>query len=264
VTPNRYNADVFGVCNDTHTFADCLKRQGLGDCVKGGIDWHSVRARADQMASLDTASRIISNWCSHKRLFSQLAESSNAPFAMVLEDDAVLNLATFKTEVESFLLAYAAAEWDVVVVDPLNVQFDIVHKFRSTGARCDAFKVGSHRGRAIWQVPLATRPALRCMVQQCNFCGNQALLVRKSALKRIVASMESMRVLPGLASALLEPLLGMEAAAGNEPLWIGSRHPSVLQQGGYCVDDRRKSNTDGYCSQPWEPAPPFLSERHNV
>ena len=149
-----------------------------------------------QMASLDTASHIISNWCSHKRLFSELAGSSNVPFAMVLEDDAVLNLGMFKTEVESFLLAYADAEWDVVVVDPLNVQFDIVHQFRSTGARCDAFQVGSHLGRAVWQVPRADRPAQRCMVEQCNFCGNQALLVRKSALKRVVASMENMRVLP--------------------------------------------------------------------
>jgi len=196
VTPNRYNADVFAMCNNTHTFADCLKRQGLGDCVKGGIDWQSIRARADGMASLDTASHIISNWCSHKRLFSQLAESNSAPFAMVLEDDAVLNSATFKMKVESFLLDYAATEWDMVVIDPLYVQFDIVHEFKITGAMCNAFKVGSHHGRDVWQIPRTNRPAQRCMVQHCNFCGNQALLVRTSALKQVVARMESMRVLP--------------------------------------------------------------------
>lgn len=205
VVPHRYEVDSFGACLDKDTFAVCLKNQGFGDCVQGGIDWAAVSVHGtNEENNLEVASHIISNWCSHKRLFSKLADSAeHVQFFLILEDDAIINDTTMKPAIESFLQTHHSVDWDMVVVDPINSQVDYETHNRLEGGNCDAYTAGHHHGRPIWQIPRADSnasgqrvDARSCLVGNCSFCGAQALLVKKSSLRRIVSIMERIPALP--------------------------------------------------------------------
>jgi hypothetical protein len=205
IEPHRYKADSFGTCIDKETFVDCLQRQGYGDCVQGGVDWTAVSVHgANETNSLEVSSRIIANWCSHKRLFSQLASSSDPPeFFLILEDDAYLNYTTMSPEIEKFLMAHRGMDWDLVIVDMMFTQVDYVYHNKLRGGVCNAYEASRHDGRPVWKVPRVEGNATGsgssiqgCLVERCSFCGAQAFLVQTSSLKRLVSIMEGMPTVP--------------------------------------------------------------------
>lgn len=196
----RYSADVFGHCSGgASSLAKCLEQQGFGDCVQGGIDWSAVSSHGDDThASVEVSSHIISNYCSHKRLFSKIAMSGNASeFALVFEDDVLLDTDALVLEIDSFLEAYRDIDWDLVVVDPMNIQVDFVYQGRLKGGMCDRYETGRHRGRPVWRVPQVKAGQYGpCLFEECSFCGAQALLVRTASIKRLVAVMEAQPAVP--------------------------------------------------------------------
>jgi len=195
VTPSRYEADVFSPCLDNDTFKQCLRTQGGGDCIKGGIDWPSVQSHGSPNgggtgitnASIDVSEHIISNWCSHKRLFSKLADDEDtAEYVLVLEDDTFISERLHK-ELIDFTRAFR--HWDLAIVDPFLGQNN-----KSYG-NCGDYQIGSLNGRAVLNATSREFNYHCVMDKKCSMCGAQAWLLRKASLKKIVRGMEAMPTL---------------------------------------------------------------------
>jgi len=175
----------------------CFEKQGAGDCVKNGmenrflidydIDQHRMKS------SESVRNHILSNTCSHKRLFDQIAnDNSSKPYALILEDDAVLSHNFLTSKVTDFIDNYKgkyANDWQLVQLDPY-------------GNHCEEHIIGKHAGRNVmlprnlWkQAPGMDKPVKGG--RTCSqYFGAQALLVRKSEARSIVEHMDSNKAFP--------------------------------------------------------------------
>lgn len=179
------------------SFEESWKSQDYGDCIRGGVDWAAVRFHDDsENASMGVVEHIVSNWCSHKRLFSQLAEDPGASdFVLVCEDDVFVNKTALLPELRSFV-EKSPSGWDLTVVDPFLGQWN------ASRGHCEDYTIGHHNGDAIWRVAQvasedASAEGKQCLVDhKCSMCGAQAWLLRRSALRRVVSLMESIPVVP--------------------------------------------------------------------
>merc|ERR1719388_658141 len=86
-------------------------KQLTPDCTAGGekkafmTDYDEVtkELKSDET----TRFHVISNWCSHKQLFSKLYNSSSkADFFMVMEDDTVIDEKKFNRKLKEFINDY--------------------------------------------------------------------------------------------------------------------------------------------------------------
>lgn len=178
-----------------HRFAALSKL--TDDCTVGGekrafmSDWDEQKK---QLVRNDKARfSIISNWCSHKQLFSKLYNSSSeAEFFMVMEDDAVINEKKFKPKMKQFIKDYNgthAQDWQMVQID-------------FYGSSCGHHRVGNVGGKTVFkpknlfkQAPGFKKP-LKDSEDCSQYYGGQAFLVRRSAIPSIVEDMESHATVP--------------------------------------------------------------------
>jgi len=167
------------------------------DCTAGGekkafmVDFDEATKQAVQGA--ETRQHIISNWCSHKQLFSKLYNStSKSDFFMVMEDDTVIDDEKFVPTMKSFINEYDGMykdDWQMVQVD-------------FYGSSCKAHSVGHAGGKTVFkpnnlfkQAPGFKKPLKGS--QDCSqYFGGQALLVRKTAIPSIVENMETNPTVP--------------------------------------------------------------------
>jgi len=207
IQPNRFEAMRMHTCAPGVDFAMCARKQQMSDCVKGGLQYGALGSHGSgkEQANSDFKRHagITSNWCSHKRLFSKIAEDKNsADYHLIFEDDVILKPG-FKHAVADFIENYNNSttssewgqKWDMVQIDPF-------------GATCDEHKVDEFRGNPIYK-PKAHH-WLRDMTDawkethkewmqknQCNeYWGFHALLVKRSAMNALVANMESNPTVP--------------------------------------------------------------------
>jgi len=167
------------------------------DCTAGGeknafmVDFDEATKQAVQGA--ETRQHIISNWCSHKQLFSKLAASnSTADFFMVLEDDAVIDEEKFMPKMKEFINDYKgdmAKDWQMVQVD-------------FYGSSCKAHRVGSVGGKTVFKPKnlfkqgVGFKKPLKGSQECAQYFGGQALLVRRSEIPSIVENMEQHQTVP--------------------------------------------------------------------
>merc|ERR1719388_785022 len=121
-------------------------KQLTPDCTAGGekkafmTDYDEVTKvlKSDET----TRFHIISNWCSHKQLFSKLYNSSSkADFFMVMEDDSVIDDEKFMPKMKEFINKYDgdyADNWQLVQVD-------------FYGSSCKAQRVGAVGGKTVFK-----------------------------------------------------------------------------------------------------------------
>lgn len=211
IQPNRYAAlnikDCFGKHDD---FGVCVRSQGYGDCIKGGMLYSALGAhgseKVDKEGEVGVADYkrhlgIVSNWCSHKRLFTQIQESNQtADYHLIFEDDVILRPG-FKKAVADFIENYKGEwnskgkHWDLVQIDPF-------------GTTCDHDQVDSFRGNPIWKpnphlwvrdLKGEERKKMKDEIEKnrCNeYWGFHAILVRKSAMHELVQNMENNPTVP--------------------------------------------------------------------
>jgi hypothetical protein len=130
VKPNRFGAIKFPKhCFETmpgQPYEVCLKEAGLQDCFEGGIDYASTAthgSRTEDTGKIRSA--VLSNWCSHKRLFNQVEKAAknntnHAKYIVVLEDDVILDRKYFMTVLQDFVSKYENKDWDFVQIDPFG------------------------------------------------------------------------------------------------------------------------------------------------
>mmetsp|Transcript_100243 Transcript_100243/g.283877 ORF Transcript_100243/g.283877 Transcript_100243/m.283877 type:complete len:346 (-) Transcript_100243:254-1291(-) len=242
--PQRYSADVLtnGDLGNESSFEEGLKTQGYGDCIRAGVDWPAVRCHGDaKNVSMEVVGHIISNWCSHKRLFSRLAEDPGAPdFVLVCEDDVFVNTTALLPELRRFVEARPSG-WDLTVVDPFLGQ-----RHASFG-HCEDYAIGHHNGDAIWGVPQvasgdASTEGKKCLLdRKCSMCGAQAWLLRRSALRRVVSVMESIPAVPlDWLPRQLPGAIAWRPNIANNPKRLNLSWPA------FCASNVTESNIDGH------------------
>jgi hypothetical protein len=170
------------------------------------MQWGALGAHGTERADLEGTGvadyqrhlGITSNWCSHKRLMQQITdEPESADYHIIFEDDVVLKPG-FKKAVADFIQNYNGTwgkKWDMVQIDPF-------------GKTCDEHKVDEFRGNPIFkptphhwlrdQTPLWRQTHQEWIEKnKCNeYWGFHAILVKKSAMKQIVANMEDNPTVP--------------------------------------------------------------------
>jgi hypothetical protein len=185
VKPNRFSAIKFPeTCFETapgKPYEACLEQAGLQDCIEGGIDYGSTAthgSRTEDTGKIRSA--VLSNWCSHKRLFQQIEKESanntkHAKYIVVLEDDVIVDRKYFMTVLQDFATKYENRDWDFVQIDPFG------HK--------DKKDLLEHfRGKPVF------RPASD---GQCSaYWGFHAVLLKVSALPRINHWMKLNQAIP--------------------------------------------------------------------
>jgi len=167
------------------------------DCTVGGekkafmTDYDEVT----KVLKTDETTRfhVVSNWCSHKQLFSKLYNSSSkADFFMVLEDDTVIDEAAFLPKMKEFISDYKgdmAKDWQMVQVD-------------FYGSSCKAHRVGSVGGKTVFKPKnlfkqgVGFKKPLKGSQECAQYFGGQALLVRRSEIPSIVENMEQHQTVP--------------------------------------------------------------------
>merc|ERR1719335_394137 len=167
------------------------------DCTAGGERKAFMTDYDEQTKTLrqdsQTRFHIISNWCSHKQLFSKLYNSSSkADFFMVMEDDAVIDEEKFVPKMKEFINSYDGAmkdDWQMVQVD-------------FYGSSCKAHRVGSVGGKTVFKPRnlfkqgIGFKKPLKGSQECAQYFGGQALLIRRSEIPSIVENMESNPTVP--------------------------------------------------------------------
>lgn len=261
IQPNRFAAIKIDDCFGKHyDFGVCVRKQGFGDCIKGGMLWSALGAhgseKADKEGEVGVADYrrhlgIVSNWCSHKRLFNQIFDSNQtAEYHLIFEDDVILKPG-FKKAVADFIENYKGdwnsedKKWDLVQIDPF-------------GSTCDWQKVDEFRGKPIFKptphlwvrdMKAEERMKLKDEIEKnrCNqYWGYHAILVRKSAMMDLVRDMENHPTVP------LDWLTGQykNAIAWQPKI---SRNPEEINTAGklvvlpsYCKREVLKSTLSGF------------------
>jgi hypothetical protein len=167
------------------------------DCTAGGERKAFMTDYDEQTKTLrqdsQTRFHIISNWCSHKQLFSKLYNSSSkADFFMVMEDDTVMDDENFVPKLKEFINTYDGEmkdNWQMVQVD-------------FYGSSCKFHSVGHSGGKTVFkprnlfkQAPGFKKP-LRGSQECSQYYGGQAFLVRRSEIPGIVENMETHPTVP--------------------------------------------------------------------
>lgn len=198
IQANHYSADTIKPCKflddryDNSTIRSgivhCLAQQGHGGCVKGGINWDALYSQTQgsgRQSSLISVFHQLSTWCSHKRLFAQLASRSHPEFFVVLQDDAIFDPVSFEGAVSGFIsegVPYVNS-WDLVMIDPYS---------DNHWKACDQDKLGLVGRGPVWRVP----PGCTYTADECGLLGVHALLVRRSSLPGILKVMDNLPVIP--------------------------------------------------------------------
>merc|ERR1719161_2663279 len=123
----RFPALQFPDCTAQGPFEECIKKSGYGDCIEGGIDFGATGTHGSYNSNeWAIRSAVISNWCGHKRLFQKLEEDKKsrktkpAKYAVVLEDDVILDREWFGRVIRDFATNYENKDWHLVQVDPFG------------------------------------------------------------------------------------------------------------------------------------------------
>eukprot|EP00746_Dinoflagellata_sp_MGD_P155480 gnl/MRDRNA2_/MRDRNA2_85401_c0_seq5.p1 gnl/MRDRNA2_/MRDRNA2_85401_c0~~gnl/MRDRNA2_/MRDRNA2_85401_c0_seq5.p1 ORF type:complete len:344 (+),score=89.05 gnl/MRDRNA2_/MRDRNA2_85401_c0_seq5:72-1103(+) len=261
IQPRRFTAIKLEKCFGPKApdFGTCIRNQGYGDCIKSGMQWGALGAHGSERADLEGTGvadytrhlGITSNWCSHKRLMQQIEkDEESADYHLIFEDDVILKPG-FKKAVADFIENYNGTwndgfkKWDLVQIDPF-------------GTTCDDHKVDEFRGASIYKPTphhwlRDMTPLWRQTHQQwieknrCNeYWGYHAILVRKSAMDKIVANMEDNPTVP------LDWLTGQYPNAIAWSPGIAS-NPEEMHSGGkkfklpsYCKKEVMRSSLSGF------------------
>lgn len=181
--PARCVANVEGKDVDPEQYEQCLKEEGLGDCIEGGIDYAATETHgSEERSPWEIRSAVLSNWCGHKRLWRKLEQDMQDPakrdsvpkYLVFLEDDVILDREYFLSVVRDFASNYKERDWDLVQIDPFG------------GKAKDDF-IGQWRGKPVF------KPA----AGDCSkYWGFHAVLVKTEALPRINSWMSANKALP--------------------------------------------------------------------
>jgi hypothetical protein len=186
---NRFPAFNFKRCRAAaeDDVVSCLVQKKYGDCVKSGLNWGAVNTHFSASNSeLERQYHIVSNWCSHKRMMSQMlkqhkAQNSTKKYAVILEDDVAFDRKDFMRKVVNFCETYDGkmnTTWSMVQIDPF-------------GSKCDKHVVGNFEGMPVWK-PKNVNGGWECS----NYWGAQALLVKYDAIPGIIKHMEDHPTVP--------------------------------------------------------------------
>merc|ERR1719240_2356646 len=155
-----------------------LKNEAYIDATAGGIS-----------SGEHTRMAVVGDFCSHKRIFDQLAKSnSTAKYFVVLEDDAILNPMKFKSAINEFVdekwgyKGKFAKDWQMV-------QLDFI------GSSCRDHAVGRFGGKRVFKPRDIFQPG-KGGADCSRYFGAQALLMQKPTLPEVVEHMETNKVLP--------------------------------------------------------------------
>eukprot|EP00746_Dinoflagellata_sp_MGD_P157901 gnl/MRDRNA2_/MRDRNA2_86344_c0_seq1.p1 gnl/MRDRNA2_/MRDRNA2_86344_c0~~gnl/MRDRNA2_/MRDRNA2_86344_c0_seq1.p1 ORF type:complete len:422 (+),score=94.96 gnl/MRDRNA2_/MRDRNA2_86344_c0_seq1:83-1348(+) len=202
--PHRFAAYSFKRCRDalTDDIQTCLVQKKYGDCVKSGVNWGSVKTHGSASnTELERMYKIVSNWCSHKRMMAYMLKKRDAlnttearkpKYAVILEDDVAFDRHDFLRKVVNFAETYdgkyseqnpgkvhgANQTWQMVQIDPF-------------GSKCDKHIVGYFEGLPVWK-PRNANGGWECS----NYWGAQALLVKYSEIPNIIKHMEDHQTVP--------------------------------------------------------------------
>jgi len=189
IKSNRFEAFSFKRCRSAaeDDLVSCLIQKKYGDCVKSGVNLGAVSTHGTAgNTDLERKYHIVSNWCSHKRMMSQMLKqhkekNSTAKYAVILEDDVSFTRSEFLRKVVNFAETYdgkMSKTWTMVQIDPF-------------GSKCDRHIYGKFEGLPVWK-PTNVNKDHECS----NYWGAQALLVKFSALPSIIKHMEDHPTVP--------------------------------------------------------------------
>jgi len=163
----------------TEKVLECLAEEHMQDCVGAkGIAMDLTASHGSKsLTSTDgeIRGRVISNWCSHKRLFEALLErNTTAKYFVILEDDTILSQ-NFKNAIEDFVENYKNETWGSVQIDPWG----------------KGDKIDEYKGKAIGRQFLKSQDhSIR------EFWGMHAWLIKKAALPKMVDFMVNSKTIP--------------------------------------------------------------------
>merc|ERR1719161_1203196 len=109
---HRFAAFSFKRCRvaEEDDIQSCLTMKKYGDCVKSGVNWGAVATHGSASnTEKDRMYKIVSNWCSHKRMMAHMLkkqQESNATkkpkYAVILEDDVAFDRKDFMRKIVNF------------------------------------------------------------------------------------------------------------------------------------------------------------------
>lgn len=167
------------------------------DCTAGG-EKRAFMTDYDEATKVlkndeNTRFHIISNWCTHKQLFSKLYNgTSKADFFMVMEDDTVMDEEKFMPLMKTFINEYDGQfkdNWQMVQLD-------------FYGSSCKAHRVGAVGGKTVFKPAnlfkqgVNFKKPLKGSMECAQYFGGQAYLIRKSEIPSIVENMETHQTVP--------------------------------------------------------------------
>jgi GR25 family glycosyltransferase involved in LPS biosynthesis len=189
--PHRFAAFSFKRCRaaSEDDIVTCLAQKKYGDCVKSGVNWGAIGTHGSAgNTELDRMYKIVSNWCSHKRMMAYMLKKHNElnmtkkpKYAVILEDDVAFDRKEFLRKVVNFAETYDGKlnrTWSMVQIDPF-------------GSKCDKHIVGYFEGLPVWK-PKNVNQGWECS----NYWGAQALLIKYDAIPSIIKHMEEHPTVP--------------------------------------------------------------------
>lgn len=252
LSDNRIRSDRFAAATlpacpdwDFKCFKDAVFASNR-DCFKGGAEFLSLLSHASKgnASTWEVASGILANWCSHKRLFQQLADNSSLSYGVknfgwavgknmksmlqlgnkksqeekpkesemvyiIMEDDAILKPG-FGDAIEDFVQNFHG-DWDLVQVDT----FGSVQGFD---------KIDEYKQKPVY------RPS-----PVAEYFGLHCILVKESSVAKMNFAMEHMPAVPvDWFPKLLKLVPDMVSIAWNPDIVI---NPEVKMWAGYTGED---------------------------
>jgi len=178
--PHRFSAVYWPMqCNtQTKNYEECLMQNGVGDCINKGIDYETTGTHGSKHSDIWTIrGKVLSNWCSHKRMFEELVEqqdTTKTEHYLFLEDDAILT-EDFRNQVEDFVQNYKG-DWKFVQIDPFGQVGEVVDHHNATdGKQTDIVRQSEGKG---------------------DFWGFQAIIAKKKDLPELAQWMANEKALP--------------------------------------------------------------------
>jgi len=202
----RYDAVVMKECPDfDFTCMNDVVFTHHKDCFKSGADLiHMTQHGSGGKSMKNTAMAVLANWCSHKRLFHEIAKNTSSKYDVqtlgrnffrekilnakgeedtgtktkngekvyiILEDDAILR-PEFAEKINDFIANYDGSKWDMVQVDTF-------------GGVDGRDKIGEYKNVSVYH------PGMKG-----DYFGLHCILVKESSMGKINLEMSLMPAVP--------------------------------------------------------------------
>jgi GR25 family glycosyltransferase involved in LPS biosynthesis len=187
--PHRFNAAVHPRLKQGN-YHKQMAESDFKDCIPSGVDWEATASHGSNANEKMTVRQgVVSNWCSHYRIFKELQNRSSEYF-LIFEDDAIINREEIMPLVEDFVENYKGYDWNMVQIDPF-------------GGKDRATVIGYHRGRPVFRPCLKQgKKGEQCKDNFANrwmcaqYYGFHAILVKKSKIGEVLNYMSTNPAVP--------------------------------------------------------------------